>query len=278
MEGIRLPGTSQLRWITGTHTPPHALKTKNSDCKWVHASTLSHFRCVQFFATLDCSLPGSSVHGILQARMLKWVAISSSRGSSGPGDQTQVSCSSCTAGRFFIAEPLGREISINLWVRDEKVVPKEMHAAWSQTGWASVFYVEGPQERQTNAYNMQAIWSPLVEGTAYRLKQQLVQTVGMRAWLKWWAKTKEKFVGARPSLGSLSNTSKENHTWGLATVTDRWQWNDNYTKQMWYQCTLTIGGGVYLFGLEIGCHGYTDSFLRTFYLKTWPPPQDPKAF
>lgn len=31
---------------------------------------------------------------------------------------------------------------------------------------------------------------------------------------------------------------------------------------------LTIGGGVYLFGLEIGCHGYTDSLLRTFYLKT----------
>lgn len=37
---------------------------------------------------------------------------------------------------------------------------------------------------------------------------------------------------------------------------------------------LTIGGGVYLFGLEIGCHGYTDSLLRTFYLKNWPPPQD----
>lgn len=49
---------------------------------------------------------------------------------------------------------------------------------------------------------------PLVEGTAYRLKQQVVQTVGMTAWLKWWAKTEKKFVGPRPSLGSLSNTSK----------------------------------------------------------------------
>ena len=35
--------------------------------------------------TVDCSLPGSSVHGILQARRLEWVAISFSRGSSYPG-------------------------------------------------------------------------------------------------------------------------------------------------------------------------------------------------
>ena len=47
---------------------------------------------------MDCSPPGSSVHGILQARILEWVAISFSRGSSQPRDQTRVSC---TAGRFF---------------------------------------------------------------------------------------------------------------------------------------------------------------------------------
>ena len=40
---------------------------------------------------MDCSLPGSSVHGILQARILEWVAISFSRGSSQPRDQTWVS-------------------------------------------------------------------------------------------------------------------------------------------------------------------------------------------
>ena len=39
-----------------------------------------------------CSLPGSSIHGILQARILKWVAISFSRGSSQARDQTWVSC------------------------------------------------------------------------------------------------------------------------------------------------------------------------------------------
>ena len=47
---------------------------------------------------MDCSLPGSSVHGILQARILEWVAISFSRGSSQPRDQTQVSH---IAGRHF---------------------------------------------------------------------------------------------------------------------------------------------------------------------------------
>ena len=47
---------------------------------------------------MDCSLPGSSVHGTLQARILEWVAISFSRGSSRPRNPTEVSC---VAGRFF---------------------------------------------------------------------------------------------------------------------------------------------------------------------------------
>ena len=46
----------------------------------------------------DCSPPGSSVHGILQARILEWVAIALSRESSQPRDQTQVSCIAGTAG------------------------------------------------------------------------------------------------------------------------------------------------------------------------------------
>ena len=54
------------------------------------------------------SLPDSSVHGISQARILEWVTISSSRGSSWPRDRTPVSCVSCIAGRFFTAEPPGK--------------------------------------------------------------------------------------------------------------------------------------------------------------------------
>ena len=47
---------------------------------------------------MGCSLPGSSVHGISQARMLEWVAIPFSRRSSWPRDQIQVAC---IVGRFF---------------------------------------------------------------------------------------------------------------------------------------------------------------------------------
>ena len=47
---------------------------------------------------MDCSLPGSSVHGIFQARILEWVAISFSRGSSQLRDWTLVSC---IGGRRF---------------------------------------------------------------------------------------------------------------------------------------------------------------------------------
>ena len=48
---------------------------------------------------MDCSPPGSSVHGISQARILECVGISSSRGSSRPRDQTQ---SPALSGEFFI--------------------------------------------------------------------------------------------------------------------------------------------------------------------------------
>ena len=47
--------------------------------------------CLTLWNPIDCSLPGSSVHGILQARILEWVAILFSRGSSQPRDRTWVS-------------------------------------------------------------------------------------------------------------------------------------------------------------------------------------------
>ena len=48
--------------------------------------------CPTLCNPMDCSLPGFSLHGILQARVLEWVAISFSRGSSRPRDRTRVSC------------------------------------------------------------------------------------------------------------------------------------------------------------------------------------------
>ena len=57
--------------------------------------------CPTLCDPMNCSLPGSSVHGILQVRILEWVAISSSKGSSQRRDQTCISCDSCIAGGFF---------------------------------------------------------------------------------------------------------------------------------------------------------------------------------
>ena len=61
--------------------------------------------CLTLCNPMDCRPPGSSVHGIFQARILDWAAISFSRGPSWPRNQTHVSC---TAGRFFTTEPPGK--------------------------------------------------------------------------------------------------------------------------------------------------------------------------
>ena len=57
--------------------------------------------CLTLCDPLDCSPPGSSVHGILQARILELVAVSSSKGSSQPRDGNCICCVSYAAGRFF---------------------------------------------------------------------------------------------------------------------------------------------------------------------------------
>jgi len=55
---------------------------------------------------MHCSLPGSSVLGILQARILEWVAMPLSREPSQPRDGTGVSCIAC--GFFLVSEPLSK--------------------------------------------------------------------------------------------------------------------------------------------------------------------------
>ena len=66
--------------------------------------------CLMLCNTLDCSPPDSSVHGIFQARILEWVAISSSRGSCQP--QMCVSCISCI-GRWILYHWATREVPIS---------------------------------------------------------------------------------------------------------------------------------------------------------------------
>ena len=79
---------------------------------------------------MDCSPPGSSVHGILQARILEWVAISFSRGSSQPRDRTQVSR---ITDRSLTSEPPGK--------------PK------IQLGWGQILFV------LSRKHSLYSLWS-----------------------------------------------------------------------------------------------------------------------
>ena len=82
--------------------PSACVKITEGKVAYMHAQ--SH-RTLRY---MDGSPSGSSVHGIFQARILEWVAISFSKGSSQPRDQTHISCVSCIAHRFFTTEPSGK--------------------------------------------------------------------------------------------------------------------------------------------------------------------------
>ena len=76
---------------------------------------LSHVQL--FWDPVDCSPPGCSVHRISQARILEWVAISSSSRSSWPRHWTHVSCISCIADGFFTTVPLEKPVGLNpIWL------------------------------------------------------------------------------------------------------------------------------------------------------------------
>ena len=64
--------------------------------------------CLTLCDPMDCSPPGSSVHGILQERIQKWVVMPSSEGSFRHRDWTGVSWGSCTSDRLFTTEPPGK--------------------------------------------------------------------------------------------------------------------------------------------------------------------------
>ena len=78
---------------------PFTRKTKRSKVsRCVHAKLLQSYPTL--CGCMDCSLPDSSVHGILQARILEWVAMLSSRESSKLRDQTHISYISCTGATW----------------------------------------------------------------------------------------------------------------------------------------------------------------------------------
>ena len=97
-----------LRFIRGDLTYQRSLGGGGSSRKlqlsWFFRSLLTCLvaqPCQTLCSPLDYSPSGSSVHGISQARILEWVIIFSSRGSSRHRGQTHISCDSCIAGKFL---------------------------------------------------------------------------------------------------------------------------------------------------------------------------------
>ena len=91
-------GALTLQWRVAPNSPQ---LEKAQEKQWRPTCVKLPQSCPALCNPTDCSLPGSSVHGILQARTPDWIVISSSRGSSSPRDQTQVSYVSCT-GRWVL--------------------------------------------------------------------------------------------------------------------------------------------------------------------------------
>ena len=94
---------------------------------------------------MNCSLPGSSIHGILQARILEWIAISFSRGSSQPRDWTWVSCIS---GKLFTT-----------WAREpsQNYLPKLPPKATSQNYLSKPLRSDGSNRQFYQTFKYQAV-------------------------------------------------------------------------------------------------------------------------
>ena len=92
--------------------------------------------CLTLCHPMDCTSPGSPVHGILQARILEWVAISFSRGPSWFKDQT---CISGIAGRFFTTKAIGKPHLLFMWsetcsVMSDSLRPHGLCSPWNSLG------------------------------------------------------------------------------------------------------------------------------------------------
>ena len=108
----------------------------------MHAKLLQS--CLTLCDPMDCSLPGSSVHRILQASILEWITIPFSRGSSLPRDWTWISC---IAGRFF-----------TVWATREAIGSNREVIGRSQANNTKAIW----ERRTPNKSNHKGILQPLV--------------------------------------------------------------------------------------------------------------------
>ena len=89
--------------------------------------------CLTLYDAMDCSPPGSSVHGISQVRILEWVAISSSGDFPNPRIEPESPTSPALTGRFFTTEPPGKSTP-------PPVIPIKTKEDFPSAGWIMPFY------------------------------------------------------------------------------------------------------------------------------------------
>ena len=126
VKGVLGAGVLSGGWIH--HSPPEVAlsfmqrqrkapaarpRSPNPVCACVHARVLTQL-CLTLHNLMDCSPPGSSVHGIFQARILERLAISFSRRSSWPRDWTYISCVSCI-GRCILYQLSHRRMPYSIF-------------------------------------------------------------------------------------------------------------------------------------------------------------------
>ena len=122
--------------------------------------------CLTFCGLMDCSLPGFSVHGILQARILEWVAIHSFRGSSDPGIEPRFSAlkvdsfSLMSPGKPCVCRVLGpyqiSQINRESWASFVTQLVKNLPAKWET--WVQSLGWEDPLEKGTATHSHILAW------------------------------------------------------------------------------------------------------------------------
>ena len=121
--------------------------------------------CLTLHDPMDCSQPGSSVHGISQARILEWVTMSFSRGSSRPGNGT---CVSWIAGRFFTTEPPGKPIVSPSFLY---ALPGESHGQRSLAGYIQSIGSQRVRYDWALKHTLPVFSQPLTSAFALKLHQ-----------------------------------------------------------------------------------------------------------
>ena len=121
--------------------------------------------CLTLSDPMDCSLPGSSVHGIFQARVLEWGAIAFSRDGCILHKDAQIPAGSCLCAQVAISSKLGKyrnKSGLTLFIAQLVKNPPAMQETWVQSlGW------EDPLEKEMATHSSTLAWKiPWTEDTS----------------------------------------------------------------------------------------------------------------